>query len=190
LGVLSNTEIQRALDEARLVIEPRPDPPPGEDHTPYSTSAVDLRLSDAILVPRPNLGLSFDLRQWSVTAAMEAICDERTLPPEGWTLDPGRFMLGTTIERVALPLHESGLAARIEGRSSFARTGLLIHFTAPTIHAGFAGHITLELINLGPIALQLFPGMRICQLVVETVVGRPTPAPSRFHQQTAPSGRR
>jgi len=92
------------------------------------------------------------------------------------------LILGRTIERVALPI-EGRLAARIEGRSSYARTGLVVHFTAPTIHAGFAGTITLEMINLGPISLTLTPGMRLCQLIVETVDGPIENGESQFRGQ-------
>ena len=65
------------------------------------------------------------------------------------------------------------LAARVEGKSSLARFGLLAHFTAPTIHAGFEGHITLEMMNLGPSPIILTPGMAICQLILEQVHGVP-----------------
>lgn len=63
-----------------------------------------------------------------------------------------------------------------------------MHFTAPTIHAGFAGTIALEIINLGPLALVLRPALRICQLVVETVVGEPVGKLSQFKGQARPSG--
>jgi hypothetical protein len=74
------------------------------------------------------------------------------------------------------------LAARVGGRSSFARCGVLVHFTAPSIHAGFVGTITLEIMNLGPHAM-LRPGMKICQLILEQVEGFPADAPSQFHGQ-------
>ncbi len=80
------------------------------------------------------------------------------------------------------------LAARVEGRSSFARCGLLVHFTAPTIHAGFNGRITLELINLGSIPILLYPEAYICQLIIEQVVGTPLKNDSQFQGQTKPSG--
>ena len=63
------------------------------------------------------------------------------------------------------------------------RCGILIHFTAPTIHAGFEGTITLEIINLGPIEFLLYPDMRICQLIIEEVKGIPTDAPNQFRGQ-------
>jgi len=106
-------------------------------------------------------------------------------------LDPGRFVLAQTLERLELPLDEDGpcLAARVEGRSSFARCGMLVHFTAPTIHAGFSGHITLEIANLSPTAILLRPGVYVCQLILEEVVGGPFANPSQFHGQTQPGGR-
>jgi dCTP deaminase len=80
------------------------------------------------------------------------------------------------------------LAARVEGKSSLARCGLLVHFTAPTIHAGFEGTITLEMINLGAYPILLYPGMEISQLIVEQVVGTPRAAASQFQSQSTPVG--
>lgn len=65
------------------------------------------------------------------------------------------------------------LAARIEGKSSFARCGLLVHFTAPTVHAGWKGRLTLEIKNLGSNPVTLYQGMPICQLILEEVLGIP-----------------
>ena len=102
-------------------------------------------------------------------------------------------MLGLTVEYVKLPLpHEIGdrdcLAARVEGKSSLARIGLLVHFTAPTIHAGFEGHITLEMMNLGPSPIILTSGMAACQLILDQVHGVPDAPASRFAGQTDPTG--
>ena len=80
------------------------------------------------------------------------------------------------------------LAARIEGKSSRARCGLLVHFTAPTVHPGFFGTLTLEMINLGPSPIALVPGMPIAQLIVEEVKGIPVENPSQFQGQSAPEG--
>jgi dUTPase len=93
-------------------------------------------------------------------------------------------------ERVEFPIGEEGrcLAGRVEGKSSYARCGLLIHFTAPTIHAGFSGTITLELCNLGPANISLYPGMPICQLIVEAVEGVPFRNDSQFQGQRAVGG--
>jgi dCTP deaminase len=77
--------------------------------------------------------------------------------------------LGVTHEWVELPL-AAGIAARVEGRSTLARMGLVVHLTAPIIHAGWEGKITLEMVNLGGWPIKLRPReLRICQLVFERV---------------------
>jgi dCTP deaminase len=188
MAVLSNVEIVAALAQGRLAIRPDPEPPLGATDTPYGTSSVDLRLAPEILCPGKDLlSLTFDLGRGNIPETLGRVFDRITLPETGWPLPPGQFVLGNTVEHVELPLN-GGLAARIEGRSSFARTGLLVHFTAPTIHAGFAGTITLEMINLGPLPLTLRPEIRLCQLIVESVQGIPAPVGSQFRGQTTPSG--
>lgn len=188
MGVLSNRAIVEALAAERLVIDPPPLPLPGEEGTPYDTIAVDLRLSPEIFLAPPGLSLTFDLSQPGIVRTLQTVYQPHTIDAGGWTLAPNEFILGSTIERVALPLSERCLAARIEGRSSFARTGLLVHFTAPTIHPGFNGTITLEMINLGKIPLTLRPGLRVCQLIVETVEGAPIRADSQFQDQKKATG--
>jgi deoxycytidine triphosphate deaminase len=105
-------------------------------------------------------------------------------------LEHGTFVLGKTHERVALPIIEGAecLAARVEGRSSYSRFGLLMHFTAPTIHAGFDGTITLEFCNLGPAIIALYPRAPICQLIVERVEGTPFRNDSQFQGQKDAGG--
>jgi dCTP deaminase len=78
-----------------------------------------------------------------------------------FVLHPGEFVLGSTLERVALP---DDLVARIEGKSSLGRLGLLIHSTAGFIDPGFDGHITLELSNVANLPITLYPGMKIGQI--------------------------
>jgi dCTP deaminase len=189
MSVLSNLAIVRALEAGQLRIEPRPAPGPGAAGSPYNSSSVDLRLASELRVPKASLSLTFDLRQGNVAETLDSICEPHEMGASGFLLEPHHFVLGRTIEHVALP-SDGGLAARIEGRSSFARTGLLIHFTAPTIHAGVEGTITLEIMNLGPIPMTLTPALPICQLVLERVEGPIAPAPSQFHGQATASGKR
>ncbi len=100
------------------------------------------------------------------------------------------FVLGITRETVELPINEDTppLAARIEGKSSRARCGLLVHFTAPTVHPGWSGPLTLEMINLGAASILLRPGMPTAQLIVEEVKGTPFENPSDFRSQSTPPG--
>ena len=103
----------------------------------------------------------------------------------GCVLEPGDFVLGWTAETISLP-SASRFAARVEGKSSLARLALVVHMTAPTIHPGFQGQIQLEICNHGPLKIELMPGMRICQLVVEMVYGTPEAGYSgMFKGQTA-----
>ena len=119
-----------------------------------------------------------------------------TIPTAGYPLACNQFVLGRTLEVIDLPIDHAEntkegccLAARIEGRSSIARCGVLVHFTAPTIHPGFNGTLTLEIINLGPTNFVLRPGMPIAQLIVEKVEGIPFENPSAFKGQHSPEGR-
>ena len=80
------------------------------------------------------------------------------------TLHPGDFVLAYTREFVEMPNY---LAARVEGRSSYARIGVSVHQTASTIHATFRGQIRLEISHVGPLDCRLYPGERICQMVIE-----------------------
>ena len=191
--ILSNVEIQRALDERRLIIVPEPAPrePRGMKNCPYQTSAVDLRLAAEISYFKEGLPFDINLLQGSFAKLFGPNSETRQISAEQpFVLRPNRLVLGRTLERVELPLLPDGrsLAARIEGKSSYARCGLLVHFTAPTIHAGFGGTITLELINLGPCNISLYPSAPICQLILETAAGSPTPNDSQFQGQQAPGG--
>ncbi len=82
-------------------------------------------------------------------------------PAEGFILHPGEFVLGSTFEQVRLP---DDIAARLEGKSSLGRLGLLTHSTAGFIDPGFEGHVTLELSNVATLPIRLWPGMKIGQL--------------------------
>jgi len=84
------------------------------------------------------------------------------IPADGvFMLHPGEFVLGSTLERVTLP---DDLVARLEGKSSLGRLGLLIHSTAGFIDPGFDGHVTLELSNVANLPITIYPGMKIGQL--------------------------
>ena len=80
---------------------------------------------------------------------------------EPWILHPGEFVLGSTLERVHI---SSQIAARLEGKSSLGRLGILTHSTAGFIDPGFNGYITLELSNVSPLPVKLWPGMKIGQI--------------------------
>ncbi len=187
--ILSNFEIQKAINEGRLIISPDPQPrDPDHVNCPYATSAVDLHLASALSVPRSG-AFNYDLSQGGIATFLARNCEHLDIPKTGYVLKPHLFVLGRTQERIALPIRAGQtLAARIEGKSSFARCGLLVHFTAPTVHAGFEGTLTLEMINLGNAGITLYGGKAIAQLILETVLGAPLANPSQFQGQTTPAG--
>ncbi len=194
--ILSNVSLHEALDAGRLVIEPEPQPrhKVGNVVCPYQTSSVDLRLGAEIAYFKDNLPVNIDLREGSFADLFGRNSETCQITQEQpFALKPGKLVLGKTLETVtlSLPLDEDKLpylAARVEGKSSCARCGLLVHFTAPTIHAGFSGTITLELINLGPFTISLYPNAPICQLIVEEVHGIPFKNESSFQGQSRAGG--
>jgi dCTP deaminase len=192
--ILSNVAIHAAIDAGDIVIEPEPLPrlrSLTNPNSPYDTTAVNLRLSNALSVADEKKPITFDLRTPGLASFLKGAYRPVTIDKGGgYTLQPNLFVLGNTIEVVKLPIKPDRpvYAARVEGRSSFARCGLLIHFTAPTIHAGFDGTITFEIMNLGPHPITLYPDMEICQLIFETVQGTPIRAESQFQGQRNPAG--
>lgn len=115
--------------------------------------------------------------------------------PEGEPVfvHPKEFILGSTLERVALPFD---LVARLDGRSSLGRLGIVIHSTAGFIDPGFSGHVTLEISNLSNLPIALYPGMRIAQISFHRMT-TPAEAPygqrrlgSKYQGQDAPTASR
>lgn len=192
--ILSNVKIHEALDKGWLKITPEPSPRrkgSGAEECPYQTSSVDLRLGSEISWLREGMPANVDLRKGGFAKLFGPNSETRQITEEQpFALEPRKFVLARTLERVELPILQAGtcLAARIEGRSSFARSGLLVHFTAPTIHAGFKGTITLEMINFGPLTIMLYPGMFVAQLIIEMVDGLPFDNESQFQGQNRPGG--
>ena len=91
------------------------------------------------------------------------------------------FVLAWTQERIQLP---NFLSACVEGRSTLARLGLSVHQSAPTVHATFRGRLQLEMTNAGPFTLELYPGQRVCQLILE-IMSRPAVSPlDSVHQSS------
>jgi dCTP deaminase len=192
--ILSNVEVHRALDEGRLRLDPEPLPrvPGVGKYCPYDTHSVDLSLAPEISIPRGGTFV-YDVTQPGVLAEQIARnSDKRRIETDTpYKLERNTFILAMTRETVGLPIRDGSggcLAARIEGKSSRARLGVLVHFTAPTVHPGWEGPLTLEIINLGPSPILLVPGMAIAQLIVDEVRGCPVRNPSQFQGQTAPEG--
>ncbi len=189
--ILSNIEIVRAINLGKLKI----DPIVGFDPAlpPFNTSSVDLRLASRIVVPNQDDTVTLRPSKGSLARILTSNAKQHDITPDRpFLLKPNCFILGQTRERVSFPIPDSDegicYSARVEGKSSLARCGILIHFTAPTIHAGFEGTITLEIINLGPYDILLEADTYICQLIVEEVKGIPLLTPSQFRGQSTPTG--
>ena len=194
--ILSDEGIKRALADSKIEIDPNPAP----EH--YSPSAVDITIGgantfkcwkvDALRAAGVYVTLNLEEQNYLVTAQHFAT----TVPPEndGSVVlppysDVPQVMLCQTHQRLHLK-PESRLAARVEGRSSLARFGLMVHLTAPTIHAGFNGTITLEMVNHGPFNLKFVPFQtRVCQFIFETLETEPEmDIQTGFQNQVDPLG--
>jgi dCTP deaminase len=148
--ILSDRSIRDALDEGRIVIDPLAD-------GAVQPSSVDVRVADGFRLFSNHRYPYIDVKQ-SQPDLTELVT---VTPDEPFVLHPGEFVLGATLERVGLP---DDLVARLEGKSSLGRLGLLIHSTAGFIDAGFEGHVTLELSNVATLPITIHPGMPIGQI--------------------------
>jgi dCTP deaminase len=170
--ILTDREIKIAISGGLIEIDPPPD-----ENIAFTSTAVDLTLDKIIRVfkthaPGLNTNIDPSAEGFNSEKIIGELTDEQKIKPDGFELVPNRLILAWTREYVRLPI-QTRIAARVEGRSSLARLGLGVHVTAPTIHAGFAGPIQLEIINHGILPILLRPGMRICQLIFEMSLGTP-----------------
>lgn len=168
---LSDVDIRKALEQGRLGIEPMPE----GDH--FGSFSVDLRLGVHFRVFEHSQHPFIDLATpHGVYAMSEKLMRDIRLEEGGaFILHPGELALGVTVERVRLP---DDMAGWLDGRSSLARLGLMVHITAHTIDPGWDGRITLEFYNSGRFPLALRPGMKICALSFEPL-SSPTSKPYR-----------
>jgi dCTP deaminase len=147
--VLSDGAIKRLIESGRVVIEPY-------DEALMQPSSLDVRVDRYFRVFRNSRYPYIDVRE-----AQEELTELVEVDDGPFILHPGEFVLGSTLERIALP---DDLVARLEGKSSLGRLGLLIHSTAGFIDPGWDGHVTLELSNVANLPITIYPGMKIGQL--------------------------
>ena len=150
--LLSDRDIHSEIDAKRVALEPF-------EPTMVQPSSVDVRLDRFFRV--------FENHRYPhIDPAADQPDLTRMVEPEGdepFILHPGEFVLGSTLEQVGIP---PDLAARLEGKSSLGRLGLMTHSTAGFLDPGFTGHVTLELSNVANLPITLYPGMRIGQIAV------------------------
>ena len=177
--ILSDRTLREQLDAGRIVVEPY-------DDACVQPSSIDVKLANLFRVFRNHTAGIIDVKK-DMTDLTELV----EIPTDGvFMLHPGEFVLGSTLERIGVP---DDLVARIEGKSSLGRLGLLIHSTAGFIDAGFDGHVTLELANVASLPITLYPGMKIGQV---SFMKMTTPADkpygsgakgSKYHGQRGPT---
>jgi dCTP deaminase len=159
--LISDRDIRAEIDAKRIVLDPF-------EASMVQPSSVDVRIDRFFRL--------FDNHKYAHIDPAEDQPELTRLvevaPDEPFILHPGEFVLGSTYETVTLP---DDVAARLEGKSSLGRLGLLTHSTAGFIDPGFSGHVTLELSNVATLPIKLWPGMKIGQLCLFR-----TSSPSEF----------
>jgi dCTP deaminase len=148
--VLSDRTIRAEIEAGRIEIDPF-------DPEMVQPSSVDVRVDRSFRVFHNNRYPFIDVRQPMEDLTELVVVDDG----RPFILHPGEFVLGQTLERVALP---DDLVARLEGKSSLGRLGLLIHSTAGFVDSGFSGNLTLELSNVANLPITIYHGMPIGQL--------------------------
>ncbi|MFQ4148677.1 dCTP deaminase [Arthrobacter sp. LAPM80] len=148
--LISDRDIRAEIDAKRIVLDPF-------DPAMVQPSSVDVRIDRFFRLFDNHRYAHIDPseEQPGLTRMVEVA------PDEPFILHPGEFVLASTYETVTLP---DNIAARLEGKSSLGRLGIVTHSTAGFIDPGFSGHITLELSNVATLPIKLWPGMKIGQL--------------------------
>jgi|TARA_B110000263_G_scaffold241110_1_gene245012 dCTP deaminase len=177
--VLSDRDIKAAIKDGIIGIDPYFE----KDVQPAS---VDLHLEKKLLVFNNSNAPFIDLKKELPDLNRPVLIKD----DEPFILHPGEFVLGSTLEKITIP---SSMVARIEGKSSLGRLGLLIHSTAGFVDPGFNGNLTLELANVSRLPITLYYGMRIGQISFQQMTSeaeRPYGSPelkSRYQGQKDPT---
>jgi dCTP deaminase len=149
--LLSDRDILTEIDAGTVALNPW-------DPSMLQPSSIDVRLDRFFRVFENHKYPHIDPAEDQPELTREIVVEGEHEP---FILHPGEFALGSTYEVVSLP---DDIAARVEGKSSLGRLGLLTHATAGFIDPGFTGHVTLELANVATLPIKLWPGMKIGQL--------------------------
>ena len=174
--ILSDTDLRKEIEAGRLVIDPF-------DPRDVQPSSIDLHCDDIFRVFANSRYPYIDVRE-----PMDDLTElVKVSEEEPFILHPGEFVLGSTREVVTLP---NDLVARLEGKSSLGRLGLLIHSTAGFVDAGWSGQLTLELSNVANLPITIYPGMKIGQLCVfrlSSPAERPYSKTGKYQGQVGPT---
>ena len=169
--VLSDRDIKKALNAGVIKITPAPDL-----KTQLGSCSIDLRLGNVFRVFEHSRHAYIDpsLKDYSNEITREITIKNG----EKFIMQPGDFALAMTLEKVTI---DNSLLGRLEGRSSLARLGIVVHSTASVFDPGWDGNPVLELGNLGRMAVALTPGMRICAMTFEQLS---TPAETPYNKKS------
>jgi len=148
--VLSDKTLQERIDKGDLVIDPLRE-------GAIQPASIDLHLGNSFRVFEYSRETFIDPQNYEGQFTRELKVDENST----FILHPGQFALGTTEERITLPLD---LVGRLDGKSSLGRIGIVIHATAGHVNPGFSGQLTLELSNVGKLPVKLYHRMAVCQI--------------------------
>ncbi|MBI5872222.1 dCTP deaminase [archaeon] len=153
--ILSDRDIKQYLQEGKIKINPL------DIENQLAPVSIDLRLGDEFRVFKVGHNSHIDPSKHSLEDSTELVKVDSDKP---FIIHPGDFVLGVTKENVELP---DNIAARMEGRSSLGRLGIIVHSTAGKIDPGWKGKLTLEITNIGKLPVALYPEMKFCSLVFE-----------------------
>jgi dCTP deaminase len=180
--ILSDVDIRKEIESGRIVIDPF-------DPAAIQPSSIDLHVDDRFRVFATSRYPYIDVKK-EMPGLTEVV---EVADPDPFILHPGEFVLGSTLERVAIP---DDMVARLEGKSSLGRLGLLIHSTAGYVDPGWDGFLTLELSNVANLPITIYPAMKIGQISffrLSTPAERPygsTETRSKYQGQRGPTASR
>jgi dCTP deaminase len=179
--VLSDVDLLAALNSGEIIVQPAPD-----FESQLGACSLDLRLGNEFRVFERTRNAFIDPRgpiDWESFTRVINVPDD-----EAFVIHPQELVLAATVEEITLPANVLG---RLEGRSSLGRIGIIVHGTAPLFYPGFTGHAVMELGNIGPMPVGLYPGMRICSFTFEKLSSPSSrPYKGKYSGQSGPVGSR
>jgi dCTP deaminase len=160
--ILSDIDILKLLKTGIIKISPKPDL-----KSALGSCSIDLRLGNSFRVFAHSKYPYFD--PYNKDFSSDVTTEVKVGTGEPFILQPGDFVLATTVESFSLP---DNLLARLEGRSSLGRLGIIVHSTASIFEPGWKGKVVMEMGNMGRMAVALYPGMRVCALTFEQLTSK------------------
>ena len=174
--ILCDKDIKKRVNDKSIVLEPF-------NEESVSSSSIDLRLGNEFRVFKRTSKTHID--PFNKTSYEEYTELHNIKDKEPFILHPGEFVLASTYEKIKMP---NDLAASLDGRSSLGRLGIIIQ-TAAMVDAGFKGHLTLEIANIGEMPVSIYPKMRICRITFHELTGHcDKPYNGKYLNQEAADG--